>query len=192
MIEQLFHIMSNDLLSWIYGTIIVKSVIPPSHSHQCTSAALCNSVCMQNINEDKSSRSFSKCTACTTVRGQCKWSLLSSCNLEDVLHNDVIFSDTQMTPWCAPSPIPTLSSTPRWCPSTCRLLSLCWSTSASTSSSGWGGRGSPLARPAEKCSQAQHRRLWWDNYLISVSLYFFCWHLHWIMVTLCNKGIRDL
>lgn len=70
---------------------------------------------------------------------------------------------TQMTPWCAPSPTLTLWSTPRLCPFTSLLSSLCWSTSASTSSSGWGGRGSPSARPAGRCSRARPHRLWWDQ-----------------------------
>lgn len=99
-------------------------------------------------------------------RASFKWwclSLLLSYNFKAVFHND-IFLLLQTTLWCAPSPTLTLWSTLLWCPSICRLLSLCWFTSASTSSSGWGGRGSLLDRPVGRCSQAPPHRLWWVGF----------------------------
>ncbi len=174
--------MSNGLLSRIYGAIIVKSITPPPHSHrcECMCAALYTSVC--RIWKRTSHRGhFQNGEHAPGSEVGCKLRLLClflSCDFEAVLHNDV-FCLTQTTPWCAPSPTRTLWSTPRWCPSTCRLLWLCWSTSASTSSSGWGGRGSPLARPAGRCSQAQLHRLWWGHHFTSfVSVFTFTepWH----------------
>lgn len=130
------------------------------------------------MKEDKPSRSFSRWRAAAQVKCQPAVSLLFR-DFEAVLHNAILFL-TQMTPWSAPSPTPTLWSTPRWCPSTCRLLSLCWSTSASTSSSGWGGRGSPSARPVERCSRAQLHHLWWDHNFLCYEL----WH-HFLYLCGC-------
>ncbi len=167
--------MSNALLSWIYGAITVKSI----DRHECMRAAQCYLVCMQNMKEGKPSGSFSK-------TGRMHQGQRSAINYTNCLFYcpvmlrlfciTMFWFSTQMTPWCAPSPTPTLSSTPRWCPSTCLLSSLCWSTSASTSSSEWDGRGSPSARPAGKCSQTQRRRLWWDNHVIFASWCFIWWH----------------
>lgn len=111
---------------------------------------------------------------CTSRRGdfyapglvpesEVSWTTGPQCLNWPTLHNDDFSFWPQMTRWSAPSPTQTLWSTPRWCPSTCPLLSPCWFTSASTSSWGWGGRGSHLVRAAGRFSQARSHHLWWNE-----------------------------